>query len=259
MSCFMVALYQIPILLRFLLFYVIVAVIMVWIAFGRSNIKNLVIRVLLLYATTYLVGGALNSFFYHTRIGLGIFQILKSEYETNPVLKLLVLGFLLILPVLQLIYFSIRKQFEYQQEIFDVKLIRNEQTICIKALLDTGNELYDAFYQKPVVLLELNLLKGFLSNEEFEIVLKAVQLYELEKEKANLYQFAIDFPGIHTVNFTSVGKEQGKLIAFLIDQLIIFHKDQRVIQMKDIVVGIYNKKFSHSNEYQMILHKKLIL
>ena len=89
---------------------------------------------------------------------------------------------------------------------------------------DTGNHLTDPLTNKPVSIIEKDILYSLIEDTE-----------------KNFY-----------VPFQSVGKSNGLMEAYIVEQIELGGK-----QYHNTEIGVFEGKLSKNNEYQMILHPKL--
>lgn len=204
------------------------------------------------------MGGGLNSLFYNTRFGITVLQYLKGACIGKVSIWFLLLGLGIILPVVQVCYLCISYLIRYHQEFYEVKLYYNEKTATIKALLDTGNELYDPLYQKPVLVMEFHEMETLLTKQVYGQLQEEIAAC---KEDGVMSMPSLSLremlPGLHVVPFTSVGKANGKLVALIIDKVLI-RGEKEEVEREKVVVALSDDKLSVENRYQMILHKDLL-
>lgn len=129
------------------------------------------------------------------------------------------------------------------------------RTISTKALVDTGNQLKDPLTQKPVMILEFEVLKKILP-PEMEAALET-------GSEPDLRQIADSLAGtawasrIRIIPFTSIGKRKGMLVGIRPDEVIVITADGNV-RIKDIIVGIYHRQLSPEGEYRALLHPDVL-
>ena len=96
--------------------------------------------------------------------------------------------------------------------------------MTIKALLDTGNCLYEPLTGKPVCLVEYGRLKTCLKNGTV-------------------------IPGIRAIPYHSIGKKHGVLLGV---------NQGRKYEQSGCIVGIYKGKLSQSGEFSAIVHPDIL-
>jgi len=104
--------------------------------------------------------------------------------------------------------------------------------VIIKALLDTGNCLYEPLTGKPVCLVEYEHLKACLKNGK-------------------------NIPGLRAIPYHSIGKKDGVLLGVTADKLI-FQNQRRKYEQSGCIIGIYPGKISKSGDYGAIVHPDIL-
>lgn len=113
---------------------------------------------------------------------------------------------------------------------YPVQILLEGEKIEGMGLLDTGNQLYDPFFHRPVMLGEYGLVK---------------ELYERQKDT------------LLWIPYHSIGKDHGMLPAIKIENLGIQINNQWVYK-KNVLMGVKQGKLSAKNQYQFILHEKIL-
>ena len=180
--------------------------IMVWIAFGKSGIKENIKKVLFIYLITFLLNGIINIFHVNDNMWKVLFIVLIS-------CGIMIVG---IKKVMEMIgEESVR---------YIVKITEENKSISVKALKDTGNHLTDPLTNKPVSIIEKDILYSLIEDTEKKFY----------------------------VPFQSVGKSNGLMEAYIVEQIELGGK-----QYHNTEIGVFEGKLSKNHEYQMILHPKL--
>ena len=205
--------------------YIIVAEVMMIVAYGKmwgiNNIKSLCI----LYAVTFGVNGVINALYYEGvlkgsllgRANTGTFGKVKIAY---------ILPFIIVLSVVVVITAGkVKRNILMRKNIYNITISVGEKKIEATALLDTGNSLIEPITKKPVSVIEKERLKI------------------LDKEKLKYL----------IVPYHSVGKSHGLMTAFVADKVTIDKKN-----INNAVIGIHEGKLSQSRQYNMILHPDFI-
>lgn len=114
--------------------------------------------------------------------------------------------------------------------VCNVRLVSERDSICIKAIVDTGNTLIEPISKKPVCLVEQDVLEGLIP-------------------KDNMF--------VRAIPYRSVGCEQGLLYGVQIPELHITYGTEQFFLRKVICAGVEHKLFT-KGKYQMILHPACI-
>lgn len=184
--------------------YLIVVTIMVVIAFGKATVNVCLRRVTATYVITFLLNGIIN--------------VIPVKYTAkNTILMAVVLA----ISVGMMFNFTL-KSIKQEQLIFDVEIYNGEKEIKIRALKDTGNNLFEPVTNKPVSVVEEKVVKDFITNNQ-----------------KVLY-----------IPFKSVGKT-GLMNAYVFEKMTVNHQIYT-----NVIIGIYKGKIS--SNYSMILHPDLL-
>lgn len=114
-----------------------------------------------------------------------------------------------------------------KQELYTVKLDFYGETYTCKALVDSGNSLYEPYGRRPVSVLERQAVETLLSR--------------IPPEKRYL------------IPFHSIGKKHGLLEAAQLPKIEVEEDGERVIFPKS-VVAFSEERLTEKENYQMILH-----
>ena len=235
------------------LYTIVVSILMVKIGFPRTELKTSIKILTVFYLTAFTLSGAMNTIYYHTKLGHYFRLVLKGEKEskiTIGVLAGLAIGSYLII---RLTIYKIQKDREKKGTLYEVTLINQETKTVIKGLLDTGNSLKEPISRKPVNIIELDTAKE-LFGKEFMTVIKNFYIsgeLQLNADTTN------HMNKIRMIPFQSVGESKGMLVAVQIDSLYIAKEGDK-IQVMTPYVAIYNKSLSVNNQYKMLLHPDLM-
>jgi Sporulation factor SpoIIGA. len=134
-------------------FKLIVSVIMVYIAIGTTNFRNLFKGTVVLIMLSFLLSGMC--------FGLSFFSngySLDSGYTVNSFpIKYLVLAILCILIFTERVVDIIKDKYFVSNYTYDVTIKINNHEIHTKGFLDTGNELKEPITNLPVIIIEKTL------------------------------------------------------------------------------------------------------
>ncbi len=231
--CFLTCLPMTPIV-NTLLVHVVGNTIMVRFGCNLKKIKTLCAGVLLLYGTTFLMGGFLQ-----------MMQRAVGVIRVEEILLFGVIGYVVLI-------FCMRRYSRYitqQENTYKVWIYANGKCKEITAFLDTGNHLYDPLTRKPVCIMKSTLLEELCSATTMEHLRKFQAGMEFEEEIIKLLP--------HYIPFVSLGCPDGMTLAVTIDFLRLENQRiQKVITRPVIAFSEENSSFL--GNYQMILHPNLI-
>ncbi|WDV44170.1 sigma-E processing peptidase SpoIIGA [Clostridiaceae bacterium M8S5] len=239
--------------LRFLATFVMkicISILMIIIAFNPRKLLQFIKLMSLFYIITFAFAGAALALFYLTEdkihIGNGIFYINNSMIIILPLAILL--SWLLFKTVWA--YISKRKKREYIIVSITLNGIRKD----VLALLDTGNSLKEPITNKPVIVVEFSAIKDLLP-QDIQTVFKdhendnnlEILSYVMENNPQQVH--------FRLIPFKSLGKENGLLIGFKPDLLVIHSEDE---VSTEAIIGIYNSVLSNDDDYCALLHPEVL-
>jgi stage II sporulation protein GA (sporulation sigma-E factor processing peptidase) len=245
------------IVIRFLLMNIAASVLILFTAFGRMKLTDLIKQVIAFYIITYFVGGLINSIYYHTDFKLFLLKLGNGLSFSNITWKFVIIILLFLTPVSLFILWLLRWYKTNSPITFEVELIMEERKVITMGLMDTGNCLYDPIYKRPVMVIEDSLMEELLSTEFRK---------ELEEAKNYVQENNFDISGLNMesehllrlrfVPYTSVGKT-GMMIGLILDKVLI-HTGKETICNEKVTAAICDNHLSTKENYHVILHTGLI-
>jgi stage II sporulation protein GA (sporulation sigma-E factor processing peptidase) len=149
----------------------------------------------------------------------------------------------------------IQNKFVKEKLLVQLLISFDRKEAGLYALVDTGNSLFDPLTNSPVVVVEFNAIKDILPLE-----IRRIFENDCEKDLEKLTELISGTPWLsrfRLIPFTSLGKENGMLIGFRPDFIEIDSENQRK-DIRDVIVGIYNRTLSRNAEYRALLNPDLI-
>lgn len=130
------------------------------------------------------------------------------------------------IPIMIFLYI-LRKKRKNVKIFYEAEVMKGEQMLSVRALYDTGNQLWDPYTSQPVQIISSELYKNEWSKEECKIRL---------------------------IPFSTVANKNGCLQAFTVEEVRIW-EGKNSISIKPAVLAVAEQnRFGHG-EYQMILHQ----
>lgn len=235
---------------------IIISLFLIKICFNSKSIKLYFYQLLAFYIVSFIFAGATFGFFFSS---LNIQDLMLKPIDLLggfPVIYL-VLG-ILSSSVFAIITFKYRNKKTLREDfIIDTKIIYNEKSTEIKALIDTGNSLVDPFTNETVMLIEYNKIKDILppimwslyeKDDINDFKLLETVLKSIEKEIT-----------IKLIPFKSVGNNSGFLLGFKPEFIILDYKSEKGIIRKDIIIGIYQGLLSTDESYNGLLNYEILM
>ena len=117
-------------------------------------------------------------------------------------------------------------------------------------MIDTGNMLKDPITGAPVVVVEKEILQDIIPRGVLEHLEKWMGGEQIDEEfrKENIEYMS----KLRVIPFTSLGKQNGMLIGLKANKLIL-EKEEEVEEIKNIIIGIYDKPFSKKGNYHALI------
>lgn len=221
------------------------SVCMVYIAFFPKGIKALLKHLILFYLVSFVFGGCAFALLYFVKPE-DIFMINGVYIGTYPV-KIALLGGILGFVITYIAFKIIKNKMTKKALIYDVEIRIDQKITKLKAMLDTGNMLKDPITEVPVMVVEKEQLydivpKNILDNSEKII---GGDWNGNEEELDYRARFRI-------IPFSSIGKQNGMLLGFKVDEVNIITDIDKIINQK-VIVCIYNRRLTKTNAYSALI------
>jgi len=206
------------------------------------------------YISTFIFAGAAFAFIYFNNtsgfVKSGVFYVFTGSKWSIVVLSIITVA------IITRIFWEIIQYKFVREELFvPIKIAFENRVIDLSALVDTGNFLHDPLTNMPVVIVEFSAIAPILPEEIKEIFISAK-----ENDLGSVTSIVAGskwYKRFRLIPFNSIGKENGMLIGFKPDYIVIGrNKDEKGV--KDVVVGIYNKNLSKDEKYKALLGPDLV-
>lgn len=222
---------------------ILLSVCMVHIAYNPKNIKSLVKQLMIFYLTSFTFGGVAFALLYFVKPQEILIKngVLIGTYPIKIALSGGIIGFVLITVAFK----NYKKRLSKKDMFCNITIEFEKKYKTIKAMIDTGNLLKDPLSGSPVVVVEKRELIEIIPEE----ILNNVEKIISGESELNLHEYSSKF---RVIPFTSLGKENGLLLGLKIDNLVIDY-DEQENNIKNVIVGIYNKKLTKTNTYNALV------
>lgn len=228
-----------------------ISILIIIVAFNPIKIRKFIRLIATFYVMAFIFAGASLALFYLVGVeayaGNGIFYI--KDFPVKVLVLAVSISYILIKIVWGYIHSILTKSKIYMPIIVSL----NNKTVEVMGLLDTGNLLRDPLTQTPVIIIQFSAIKELLPKEVQSI---------FERYKENDLQVISEIMVENVTNlkfrlipFKSLGKENGMLIGFKPDNVIV--KDDEDKSFSEIIVGIYNSNLSNDDNYVALLHPEM--
>lgn len=206
------------------------------------------------YISTFIFAGAGFAFLYFNQSGgfirNGVFYVCWNSKWTVLVLSIATAGI-----IVKIFWDIIQQKLVKDRFLIPLKIAFENGTIDLSALVDTGNALFDPLTHVPVVVVEFKAIKSILPVEIQNIFSESK-----EEDLVGVTKIVADsswFSRFRLIPFTSLGKENGMLIGFKPDYIEVGEKTEKK-GVTDVIIGIYNRALSKSENYNALLGPELV-
>ena len=218
MACVLTAVPLVPAWVKILTGYGMVSICMIKISFSGMNFKMACRAAVYLYGFSFLMGGVLEVLseqipFFRAH-GMGVLGVCSAGVFTYGLF----------------VDFYTKWKNHSGDAVLPVKVVWQDRELLLKALVDTGNSLYEPLGGKPVSIVEKNVMERMFCGGRPQC--------------------------FRAIPFHSIGKAYGILDGYELTELIIFGKNE-MIKIEKPMVGLFDGKLSAGAAYQMILHPTL--
>ena len=229
-----------------------ISVLIIIVAFNPAKLKKFIKLFATFYVVAFVFAGAALALFYltdvETYVGSGIFYI-----KDFPI-KLLIFAVAMSSILIKFTWGYIQTKMSKSKAYIPITVSLNNRKADIVALLDTGNSLKDPISQTPVIIVQFSAIKELLPEQIQKLFIKYKEnnldvVSAVMAETSNEFKFRL-------IPYKSLGKDNGMLLGFKPDKVIIKDDDDKSIS--DIVIGIYNNNLSNDDEYTALLHPEIL-
>ncbi|MCI8362327.1 MAG: sigma-E processing peptidase SpoIIGA [Clostridia bacterium] len=232
---------------------ILLSVVMVYLAYNAKNIKLLLKQITIFYLTSFVFGGCSFALLYFVKPQ----EILMRNgmlIGTYP-LKIAMLGGIVGFTISVIAFKVVKRRLNKKDMFCEITVFVGEKNIKTKAMIDTGNMLKDPITRMPVIVIEKDILYEIIPCKILDNLEKIIggeisnEIYEEEVIKY-ISKFRV-------IPFTSLGKENGMLLGLKVKKVIV-EIDFNEEEIKDVIIGIYNKKLSKKNKYNALIGLDII-
>ncbi|MDR7870075.1 MAG: sigma-E processing peptidase SpoIIGA [Tissierellaceae bacterium] len=236
------------------IFKIIISAIIIYITFNSKSIKTFLYQWLCFYIVSFIFAGAIMSL---TSNFTNITKAISKEINLFKIfeIKHIIVGIIIALLISIIVFSYNHRKKQIEKLLVDAKISIKDQTVIIKALVDTGNSLKDPLSNRNVFVVELSKLHSILPDE-------LINFYR-DKFKTNIEDILLNlmdkFP-ITLVPFKSIGNDNGIILGFKPDSVIIrLPNEGEDIELSKIIIGIYNGHLSNEGEFSGLLDYESIV
>lgn len=202
---------------------------MVYVAFAPKNIKLLFKYITIFYLTSFVFGGCAFFLLYYIKPQEILY---KNGFLTGTYpIKIAFLGATLGLSILSVAFKVIKNRISKSDMFCDIHVMLNGKSAKFRAMIDTGNLLKDPISRMPVIVARKESLKEIIDEkilDSLESVIYGSDMENNELDEEYISRFRL-------IPFSSLGKQNGMLIGFKPDEVVVSF-DGNEIKKKDVIV-----------------------
>lgn len=224
----------------------ILSICMVYVAFRSKNIKALLKHLILFYLTSFAFGGCAFALLYYVRPQDVLMK--NGVYIGTYPLKIALLGGIVGFAIINIAFKVIKGKISKKDMFCEVEINFNHKVSGVKAMIDTGNLLKDPITGNNVIVVESEKLEEIIPKD----ILKNIEHLiagQLQEEREEMQEY---LARVRVIPFSSLGKQNGMLVGFKPDKIVIKCEDIEK-EISKVIVGIYDKKLSKNNDYTALV------
>ena len=230
------------IILKVIILKLIASAVIVIISFGFKSFYRVIKITTIYYIINFLYGGGMYAFYRFTNLGAKM-NYSNGEYYIDMPLWLIILLAVFFYFLVKIVG-NIVSGKKIESLIAEIKIDILGKSIVTKALIDTGNALYDPISSIPVALLQKSEFNSVLNKQEINALANpdSIDFYNtVKKYKARLIPF-----------YDATGKSN-TIIAIKANGVTDITNNKALGQM---LIGIVEHKLSPDMQYSALLHSK---
>ncbi len=225
---------------------IILSIAMVYIAFPLKNIKSLFRSIILFYLVSFAFGGC--AFFLLYFIKPQDILIRNGVLTGTYPIKIAILGGILGFVIVNIAFKVIKGKISKKDMYCYIHIGLKEKETVIKVLIDTGNLLKDPISGMPVIVVEAKELHDIISDKILDNVSKI-----LLGNTSILEEMASDdIPKFRIIPFSSLGKQNGLLLGFIADYIVIETEEMKR-KVDKVIIGMYDKALTKNGAYMGLI------
>ena len=231
----------------------ILSIVMVYIAYNPKNIKLLSKQIIIFYLTSFVFGGTAFALLYFIRpqdilMKNGVF------IGTYP-LKIALLGGIVGFTITVIAFKIVKYRISKNDMFCEIEIFFGENSVKAKAMLDTGNMLKDPITRMPVIVVEKDLLYEIIP---YKILDNLEQIIGGDIPNEFYEEINVEYISkFRVIPFTSLGRQNGLLLGFKASKVITYI-DSNEEELKNVIIGIYDKKLSKKDKYNALLGLEIL-
>ncbi|WP_422444238.1 sigma-E processing peptidase SpoIIGA [Thermoanaerobacterium sp. DL9XJH110] len=208
------------------------------------------------YLISFMVGGGAFAFFYFFKLKDAFFKGYLLVNNISVPWWILLVSSSLILLFFKYMWPLIYQILSRDKLLVPVTVMFDKKRLELKALIDTGNDLHDPINDYPVIIVEFGAVKDLFNPPLREALEKGTE--ESLREIGDVISDSGWASRLRLIPFESIGKSKGMMVGFKPD-LVVINFNNRVFEIKNAVIGIYQRVLSPDGAYCALLNPDILL
>lgn len=224
---------------------ILLSIAMIYLAFNSKNIKQMLKQLVIFYLTSFAFGGCAFALLYFVKPQNILMK--NGVYIGTYPLKIAILGGIIGFIIIIISFKIIKGRMNKKSMFCDIEIYFKEKTSNVHTLIDTGNLLKEPITGSSVIVVEKEKLYGLIPNEILD------NIEEIMYGNKNLENLDSEYISkLRLIPFSSLGTPNGMLIGTKVDKILI-NFDEEIINVPNIIVGIYNKSLTKNGAYNALI------
>ncbi len=224
------------------------------VTFSPRKVLEFIKVLVIFYISTFIFAGAALAFLYFNQQGGFVKNGIIYEFGRSK-LSLIIFSIFTVGIIIKIFLEVIQTRLLRDRLLIPITIAFDNRTVGMPALIDTGNSLKDPLTNIPVMVVEYQALQELLPEE-----IRGIFINRHEDDLnciTNTISSSKWFSRFRLIPFSSLGKENGMLLGFKPD-LVVIGEDEEKKNIKNVIVGIYNKSLSNNEKYKALLGPDLV-
>lgn len=217
-----------------------ISVLMIMIAFDTKGVLLNIRVILCFYITSLTMVGVITALYYVT----------YDRLTVNAIVISLFIGYL----ALHFFFKETKQRIDKSNFMRTLVINFGEKTKSIRAFIDTGNELSDPITGKPVIVVNIESIKGLLNEELYNNILKFYEDKETNLEK--IFNESNN-SNLRLIRYHTISSKGDTMICMKPDAIVVKGNDESFLAA-DALIGLYPKKISRNDDYDALLFNKIL-
>ena len=227
-----------------LIIKILLSISMVYIAFNPKNFKQTFKELIIFYLVSFAFGGCAFYLLYFVKPQ----EILMKNgmYIGTYPLKIALMGGILGFAIVNIAFKLIKGKFSKKDIFCNIEIHLDGKSTKTKALIDTGNLLKDPLSKMSVIVVESTKIEEIIPKEVIRnITLTLGGEKNEEVDSKYISRFRI-------IPFSSLGKQNGLLLGFIADKVIVSTEEYEK-DISKVIIGIYENSLTKNKLYSALV------